>query len=855
MSMSKVSPANGPPAKLPEDWTPVTPDTDGFCYLRFFDDETQWQILAFQIGAYPNWRTIMDAGPITSKKAFIRKLDRHGYYHIYSDGVGVSWHKLGFKPGDVLGARAVSDDYCMGAYIMAATAMVSMLFGCMAKWLLVLLVIGVWTLKLNQYTDSCDNHNDFTIQELQALRKDPKAEIFHQVCEPKTGVFAIAISFWSAWTRSIFSQIKMMASVMASLRTGGGCMVIMFFLNMGNVMATPNVDVIGTICATHAGKSANICHTGLSLLHDAIGDQFDSGESLSPMCLDSAESRRDLMEHEMWVTSDPTENLKFDVVRIAYVKAFCPSAPSTDPEWWSAAKHQTYITLKKKREELKDGIKTVGNSEGEESKVKSSTAGQIVDEIINLSTDGFAGAATNALSASRTIMRTAVSAQGHVHNTANNLVETGVEAIRATADEVTKQAADHTKVMAGVVGKTVSIADAVGTFSTDALFASANGVIGVADAVKDATKATINAATDHLNEHARVPAAVLGKTMIFADAVGSLSGDAMSVGTTGAIEIARAVKGAAKATIEAATQQIKEHAGVPAVILDGTVNMIDKVAAKLPSGSSVGEHVGTMSQNTANAAAEVAKAVMNDGVNVASTVATEAVEWRGAIFDTYNAVKRDVKEMVPAVYANTKAGFGHVYNFVESELYSPTTLKDDMAAANEKIRGVSADIGDGALKIGANVATWATSKSAMDWKETIKSAAEALPETVEILTKSAIRPVDVIADHMHIDKTTFTDMVRNLREAVLGESPVKAVTTGVKDLRTGLFGETSLGDTWSWLTATTLNGPPFGGVQINPSVGFLFVVGFALIGMVGVMVLILKAFGITNRNGYDPMNE
>merc|ERR1712166_1161648 len=252
-----------------------------------------------------------------------------------------------------------------------------------------------------------------------------------------------------------------------------------------------------------------------------------------------------------------------------------------------------------------------------------------------------------------------------------------------------------------------------------------------------------------------------------------------------------------------------------------------------------------MGQHTANAATGIAKALMDDGVGVASTVTAEAVEWRGAMFNTYNAVKTDVKEMVPAVYANTKAGVGHAYDFMKNEFYSPTTLKNDMAATNEKIRGVSANVGGEALKVGANVVNWATSKSATDWKETIKSAAEALPATVEILTKTAIRPVDVVVEHMNIDKTTFTDMIKRFREAMIGESPVEAVTTGVKDLRVGLFGEMSIASTWSWLTTTAFTAAPFAGPSINPSAGLVFMVCFAIIGVVGVGVLVLKGLGIS----------
>lgn len=262
-------------------------------------------------------------------------------------------------------------------------------------------------------------------------------------------------------------------------------------------------------------------------------------------------------------------------------------------------------------------------------------------------------------------------------------------------------------------------------------------------------------------------------------------------------------------------------------MLDGTVNMLDGLVAELPSGASVGEHVGKVAKHAAEAAVDVATVLITDGVNIVSSSAAEVVEWRGLMSQTYSTIKADAVEVVPAVYSGAKLAseqFGinclHLQRRLQEELdgtlpaayqavktegnnfrkslyeafYSPEGLKEDIQAVARKTRSMSANFGEGALDVGAQVINWAASKSADDWKQTVKNAAEALPGAVEVLARTAITPVKVVVTEMNIDKQTVPSMIKDLREAIIGESPLTAATAGVKNLREAIVGETPIVD-------------------------------------------------------------
>jgi len=105
------------------------------------------------------------------------------------------------------------------------------------------------------------------------------------------------------------------------------------------------------------------------------------------------------------------------------------------------------------------------------------------------------------------------------------------------------------------------------------------------------------------------------------------------------------------------------------------------------------------------------------------------------------------------------------------------------------VRGTTKEIAGGLWSTGEKVTAWANKKTASDWANLAFNAKEILPVTAEVVSRTLVTPVKVVIDEFNLDKKTVPNLIKDVREAALGEDPLKATTDGVKGFREAIIGE------------------------------------------------------------------
>jgi hypothetical protein len=254
--------------------------------------------------------------------------------------------------------------------------------------------------------------------------------------------------------------------------------------------------------------------------------------------------------------------------------------------------------------------------------------------------------------------------------------------------------------------------------------------------------------------------------------------------TTGA-DLTQSIGALAEDTITTVSKLIRDESNLPGKIIVGTGdrvkeigvgavagfdNFVDELTPIDVVGTVTGERIKIVT-DYAGGKLDAVSQDLADGIDHTLEAATDGARTAASAISEVHQFAKEI-------------GKG-----LKGEVYTTDKFHDDVKIVKEALRTASGTLISESWSWASGLASWTKKQSAEDWADKLKVAAEAVPVISRTAAQTITEPIKEGIETLNLDKNTVGDLLKSVREGLVGESPLDDGIGAISSLRKAIIGD------------------------------------------------------------------